>query len=106
MPRSGPGSRIREPPVHCATRGPPSHALRGATVEGVGIAHGGAPALGADRINDQVPVPKTDGPPAAPASAPTPSSGAGAAGDSELGADGRGGRIQPATTWSSGWNPA
>ena len=114
MPRSGPGSRIREPPVHCATRGPPSHALRGATDEGVGIAHGGAPALGADRINDQLPVPKTDAPPAAPAwpsaaSAPTPSSGGCGCWGFRAWSGWEGGgirEIQAADSWPSGCNPA
>ena len=43
------GQRIRELPAHRATQGPPSHALRGATFDGVGIDHGDAPALGAQQ---------------------------------------------------------
>ena len=62
MSRSGPGLRIQELPVRCATQGPPSYALRGANVEGVGIDHGCAPALGASSFNNQVPVPKAYGP--------------------------------------------
>ena len=92
---SGYGLRIPEPPAHCATQGPPSHALRGAAVEGVGIAHGGPPALRAQLHQRPAPVPKADSPPAAPAwpSAPQrrhPQTRPGAAGDSELGADGSG----------------
>ena len=49
MPRSGPRLRIREPPVHRATQGPPCYALRGATIAGVGIDHAGPSALGAQQ---------------------------------------------------------
>ena len=62
MPRGEPRSRIRKPPVHCATQGPPVHASKGAPVEGVGIAHGGAPARWPPQHLRQVPVPKAAGP--------------------------------------------
>jgi len=95
--RSEPRSRIREPPVHSATQAPPSHALRGATDEGVGIDHGGAPTLGAQQ--HQRPGARAQGRrprhPLPPCPLPPqrrhPQAGAGAAGDSGLGTDGRGG---------------
>ena len=96
MPRSGPGSRIREPPAHCATQGPLSHALGGATVEGAGKYYGGAlalmppphlrPAAGAQGSRPRPPLPPSPLPP----QRRHPQAGAGAAGDSELGADVRG----------------
>ena len=96
MPRSGPGLRIPEPPVHCATQGPPSHALRWAAVEGVGIAHGGPPALGAQQHQRQgagaldrrprPPLPPSPLPPQRRHHQARPRS----AGDSELGAAGSG----------------
>lgn len=97
MTRSEPRSRIREPPVHSATQAPPSHALRGATDEGVGIDHGGAPTLGAQQ--HQRPGARAQGRrprhPLPPCPLPPqrrhPQAGAGAAGDSGLGADGMGG---------------
>ena len=77
MPSSGPGWVIREPTVHCATQGLPGYALQGATVEGVVIAHGGPPALGAQqhqRLGAGAQGRQPRPPPAAPA--PTPSSSA------------------------------
>ena len=89
--------RIREPPVSGATQGPPSHALRVATVDGVGIAHGGPPALGAQQHLRQGASPQgcRPQPPLPPGPLPPQrrhsQAGAGAAGDSELGADVSGG---------------
>ena len=92
MPRSEPRSRIREQPVHCATQGPPGYALRGATVEGVGIAYGAPPAPGAQQ--HQRPNAGAQDRPLCPPLLPSPlppqlrHPQAGAARDSELGADG------------------
>ena len=94
MPRRVPRLRIREPPVHCATQGPPGYALRGAALEGMGVAHGGAPALGAQQLLR--PCAGAQGrrprPPLPPGPLPPqrrhPQTRPGAAGDSELGADG------------------
>ena len=96
MPRSGPGWRTRELPVHCATQGLPGYALQGATVEGVVIAHGGPPTLGAQQ--HQRPAARAQNrrprPPLPPSPLPPqrrhPQTRPGAAGDSELGADVRG----------------
>ena len=95
MFRSWTGLRIREPPVSGATQGPPSHALRVVTVDGVGIAHGGPPALGAQQLLR--PGARAQGRQPRPPLPPSPlppqcrHPQAGTAGDSELGADGRGG---------------
>ena len=97
MSRSGTGLRIREPPVSGAKQGSPTHALRGATVDGVDIAHGGAPALGAQQpqrlgagAQDRRPrLPLPPGP-LSPQRRHS-QAGARAAGDSEFGGDVRGG---------------
>ena len=95
MPRGGPGWRLLKLPVHCATQCPPTHALRGATVDGLGIAHGGPPAPGDQQ--HQRPAAFAQGrqprPPLPPGPLPpqrrNAQAGPGAAGDSELLADGR-----------------
>ena len=62
MPRSEPRSRVREPPVHCATQGPPSHALRAAALRAWVYPTVALPPLGPSSLNDQLPVPKAAGP--------------------------------------------
>ena len=84
-----------------------------ATVDGMDIAHGGAPALGAQQpqrlgagAHDRRPRP-----PLRPGPLPPlrrhPHAGARAAGYSEFGGDVRGGvrGIQAAGSWPLGWNP-
>ena len=114
MPLSKPRSRNRESTVHCATQGPPSHALQGATVEGVGIAHGCPPALGAQQHCDKVPALKAAGPnrrsrlALCRLSADTLKLGLGLLGISSLARMGGNGikGIQAVPSWPSGLNPA
>jgi hypothetical protein len=116
MPRIEPRSRIRDQPVHSATQAPASHALQGATVEGVSIAHGGPPALGVQQQQrfGGVAQGRRPLPPLPPGPLPPQrryaQAGAGLLGILSLermggwGAGIRG--IQPAASWPSGWNLA
>jgi hypothetical protein len=111
MPRSEPRLRIPEPPAHRATQGPPSYALRRATVAGLDIEHGGPPTLGAQQPqrSGAVAQGRRPRPPLPLSPLPHqrrhPQARPEAAGDSELGADGRG-WVRGGWTWDLASGPA